>query len=568
MEGESNIEKLQRRHESLVNYRRPWETLWEEAGDLFMPRRAYNIGSLAISPSIEKENRLFDTTGVRANQTLAAGQLSWMSPKESRWFAFEPPEENKDDKARKWLAEATRRVQLALSRNSANFYTAIHECYLDRGAFGTCALWCEPNLRGGLRFRPLPIATYAIDEDADGMVDTVFRDMKMTVRQIVQEFGLENVSQRTKEGFLEGGHKLHEKCEVIHAVYPRTDDERKPGSVTSDNLPIASVYYEKAERHILRDSGYEEMPVMVSRYLEWSSGFGHTYGWCPAFLAMPDARQVNFLQKMMDAIAEKMAVPPVLAPDEMKGDIDATAGGVTYYSKDLAASGTLPTEWMTGGRYDIGLQRVQERQQAINDAFHVDLFKMFAEVDKQMTAREVMERSQERLTQFSPTFDRVTSELLEPALERAFGIMLRSGELGMPPASLIRPTETGDGFIDFPNVEFSGRIALALRALPAVATLRTMETIGAVVEMEPRVMNHFDLPNAVRDMAITDGFPIDHIRSKSEVRQIEEAQTAAAAAERQAEQQAQAAEAAAKVGSIQQDSALAETVRRAPGNAA
>ncbi|MTW08805.1 hypothetical protein GM524_13135, partial [Streptococcus pneumoniae] len=81
-----------------------------------------------------------------------------------------------------------------------------------------------------------------------------------------------------------------------------------------------------------REGGYPELPVFVSRYLEWGSGTGRCYGWSPAFFALREARQVNFLQKMMDALAEKSAFPPVLAPEELEGEIDPNAMGVTYFS--------------------------------------------------------------------------------------------------------------------------------------------------------------------------------------------------------------------------------------------
>jgi hypothetical protein len=202
---------------------------------------------------------------------------------------------------------------------------------------------------------------------------------------------------------------------------------------------------------------------------------GGMYGWSPAFAALPEARQVNFLQKMLDALAEKMAFPPVLAPDDLEGEIDANAMGVTYFSRDLAASNSLPKEWMTQGRYDIGVQRVQERQKAINTAFHVDLFQMFAQLQKQMTATEVQERAQEKLIQFSPTFARLTTELFNPLLERLFAILLRVGRLGPLqniPQSLIQPLGNGRGYIAPPAVQYASRIALALRALPSMAYQR------------------------------------------------------------------------------------------------
>lgn len=468
MENEALAKKLRDRFDALKGIRSPWESLWTEIARYVMPRRAPGMNGTIQTPSVANDALLFDTTAIRANMTLANGQLAWMSPLESAWFAFEP-HPGKGEDARMWLAEATEtaREELAIS----NFYTAIHEAYLDRGAFGTCCLYMEPGKRNLINAQAWPIGSFVIDEDESGLVDTVIRDFKLTARQAIQKFGEKEVSEKIRKANSEGGSKAHDKFDFLHCIYPREDAERDSKKIDDVNMPIASVYLEMEGNHICKQSGYEEMPVMVSRYLEWGSGMGSLYGWSPSFAALPEARQLNFLQKMLDALAEKMAFPPVLAPEELEGEIDANAMGVTYFSRELGGA-NMPQEWMTKGRYDIGLERVKERQQAINDAFHVDLFQMFAQLDKQMTAREVAERSQEKLIQFSPTFARLTGELFNPGLERIFGILLRGGRLGEVPEGMIQQISEAVGYVQSPRVQYSSRIALALRSLPALSCHR------------------------------------------------------------------------------------------------
>jgi hypothetical protein len=465
--------RIEERHQALRGARSPWETLWQEIAKYVMPRRTPGLNGTVQTPSTVNEEQLFDTTAIRANMTLANGQLAWMSPLEAAWFAFEARPGQGDD-VKRWLARATKiaRDELAVS----NFYTAVHEFYLDRGAFGTACLYVEAGRRNTINAQTWPVGSFVIDEDENGVVDTVIREFQLTARQAVQKFGEANVSEKCRKAAGESA-KAHERMRYLHAIYPREDAERDQAKLDGANMPIASVYLEVDGCHVCQVSGYEEMPVMVSRYLEWGSGTNGCYGWSPAFAALPEARQLNFLQKMMDALAEKMAFPPVLAPEELEGEIDPNAHGVTYFSKDLASGGNLPKEWMTQGRYDVGLQRVSERQRAINDAFHVDLFQMFAQIQKQMTAREVSERAQEKLIQFSPTFSRLTSELFNPLLERVFGILLRAGRLGaleQIPPGMVQIIGPGQGYVAPPNVQYSSRIALALRALPSLGYHRTL----------------------------------------------------------------------------------------------
>ncbi|SKA88848.1 Bacteriophage head to tail connecting protein [Prosthecobacter debontii] len=548
--------KLLERYEALKALRAPWETLWDEIAKYIMPRRSPGLNGNVSSPSTSSNDVLFDITAVQSNMTLANGQLAWMSPMETPWFAFEP--RASDDEAKRWLAKSTSAAREELA--NSNFYTAVHEFYLDRGGFGTACLYVEPGKKKTLNAQVWPVGSFVLDEDDEGTVDTVMRCFKLTARQAIQKFGEDKVSKKVRELAEKGGAKAHERHEYIHAIYPRADAERDKAKIDDKNMPIASVYFEKDGYHVCKVSGYEEMPVFVSRYLEWGSATGWLYGWAPGFSALPEARQLNFLQQMMDALAEKMAFPPVLAPEELEGEIDGNAMGVTYFSKDLVSH--LPKEWMTQGRYDIGLQRIQERQRAIKEAFHVDLFQMFAQLTKQMTAREVAERSQEKLIQFSPTFSRLTTELFNPLLERIFGIILRGGQLGTPPQSLLIPVNETQAFISPPKVRYSSRIALALASLPSIGYARTVERLTALVQVAPHVLDNFDLDRAERQAALADGMDADCLVPEADVKKTRQERADQAAQQQQMMQAAAAADAAAKVGKIPSDSPVGKQLEQ------
>jgi hypothetical protein len=539
--------RIEERHGALRSHRQPWDSLWSEIARFVMPRRTPGLNGTIQSPGSGNEALLFDTTAVRANMTLANGQLAWMSPLESPWFAFEPQGES--DEAKLWLGKATNtaREELAIS----NFYTAIHEAYLDRGAFGTCAIYVEPGRKNLVNVKVLPVGSFVIDEDEEGNVDTLIRETMMTPRQAIQKFGEEYVSPKIRAAVKEPA-KANERLRFLHSMYPREDADRDKAKMDGRNMPIASVYLECDSCHICRESGYEEQPFMVSRYLEWGSGMGSLYGWSPSFAALPDARQLNFLQKMMDALAEKAAFPPVLAPDELEGEIDPNAMGVTYFSQDLATAARLPREWMTTGRYDIGAERIKEKQQAINDAFHTDLFQMFAQIEKQMTAREVAERSQEKLIQFSPTFARLTNELFNPLLERIFAILYRAGKFGAVPPQL-----QGQPY----RVQYSSRIALALRSAPSIGYARTLERLAMIAPLVPDVLDNINFDAAERATELADGVPPEFLRSEQDRDEMRKQRAAAQAEAQKQEQLAQQADALGKVGRIPAGSPVGNVIQ-------
>src|SRR5262245_6413005 len=92
-------DSLLERHQALAALRLPWEPLWKEIADHVMPRRSPGMNGGTLAPSVEKESRLFDTTAVQANMILANGCLAWMSPQESPWFGYEPPQGRDTDAA-------------------------------------------------------------------------------------------------------------------------------------------------------------------------------------------------------------------------------------------------------------------------------------------------------------------------------------------------------------------------------------------------------------------------------------------------------------------------------------
>jgi len=556
--------KLVEFYDELKRKRQPWDALWQDIATYIVPRRYPGMNATIISPGTDVESRLFDTTAIQAHQTNANGCLAWMTPQESAWFAYTAPATLKDDSASRWLAKASQVTRDALARSS--FYTAVHEFFLDRSGFGTACLYCEPGDNEPVTFQCWGLGTFVISEDHNGKVNTVIREFKLTALQAEEKFGAENLPGTVLKVLKKGGSEALKEFTFLHFIQPRRESERT-GTV-KQRMPWACYYLEKESRHLCKEDGYQELPVMVSRYLEWGTGTGGCYGWAPAFSALPEARQVNHLQKMMDALAEKTAFPPWLVPEELEGEVDPNAAGVTYFSRDLQPH-QMPREMPVVGRYDVGKDRVIERQNAIKDAFHVGLFQMFAEMQRnaQMTAREVDERASEKLIQFSPTFSRLTTELSNPLLQWLFSTLLMQGAYGPAegiPQSLAIQME-GGLFIAPPSVQYSSRIALALRALPAVGFWRTIELCNAIAagKQDPSVWDNFDVDLAVRNYAIGSGVDSDIIIPMI---RVEDLRRARAEAQQQAEQMAQAAAAAdmaGKLGGIKPDSMVGQQLQSA-----
>jgi hypothetical protein len=524
-------EQLLARHNALKAERSTWDTLWQQIADYVMPRKS-QVTTKKTEGIEGFTDDIYDMTVIRANMTLAAGQLNYVTPATDRWFAFEAPEELKaqgGDEAGRWYQACTEIAFRELARS--NFYLEIHELFLDRGAFGTSIIFAEEGKRVTLNFQNWEVGTYSIAEDDEGVVDTVFREFELTCRQAVQKFGIENVGEQCAKCYEDKkGVGLDRKFTFVHAVFPRADSDRMPGKQDGPNKAIASVYISVADKCCVRVGGYDEAPAAVSRFLKW----GKTpYGYSPSIEALPTVKQVNFIEKQMDALAELAAFPRILIPDGLEGDVDLRSGGVTVF--DPNNPNGVPKEWATQGRYDVGLQRVEAKQRQIEEAFHVTLFKMFAEREKQMTAREVIERVQEKLVQFSPTFARMTTELLNPLLERVFGILFRAGKFPDPPEAVFVATPDGVS-LPLPQVSYTSKIALAIKALENQSFLQFVEVVAPLVQVDPTVMDAINTDKAMKGLARNLSLPIDWMRTDEEIAAIRQQRQEAAEAQAGAEQ--------------------------------
>lgn len=557
-----SAELILKRHERLKSDRYPWMAFWQDVANYVMPRKS-EILSQRWYPDQSKEQRIFDSTAIRANQILANGHMSWITPQGQAWFSFDAPDQvSESDEAKQWFAACTEIARRELARS--NFYTESHEFYLDRGGFGTACMFASEGKKTPLNFEAWELGKYSLSEDDEGRIDTVFREFEMTLRQMELRFGRENLSEDSRKRLDGNDPKAQdEKLTVVHAIYPRSPDDFDPRKRDGKNMPVASVYVEQGQKHVLREGGFMESPFFASRFLHWSKS---VYGWSPSWMALPEARQLNFLEKMMDSLAEVAAFPRILLPEGFAGAVDLRAHGITYFDHN-SPSTARPQEWLTQGRYDIGKDRGDVRRKAIEQAFYVDVFQMFAQIERQMTAREVAERSAEKLDQFSPSFSRLTVEFLNPCLQRVFAILLRGGHFPAPPNEALVLGASG-AFIPEPKVNYSSRIALAIKALETMGFERTLESWQPMIQARPDVLDNLDLDTAFRDMARNNNVPSRWLIDARKMQQKRAARAQQAQQQQQATMADQIAGAAQKAGSIKPESAVGQMLQKQVSKAA
>lgn len=465
-------ETLCARYDTLKGDRGTFETHWQEIADYIFPRRAdFNVQRAAGD---KRQTYIYDGTGTQALELLAAGLHGMATNPASRWFSLRTQDEalNEQEDVRQYLSDVEDRIFAEMHSPTSAITTHLHELYLDYGGFGTGVMFIGKGKNDNLLFQTRFLGECVIDENAEGSVDTVIRSFSWTVRQCWQTWGM-NCSADTVQKYKD--HKLADKVDILHAVFPR--EEADLSKKDKLNMPFASMYIEKKDKHVLNEGGFEEFPYAVPR---WYKVTGEVYGRSPAMTALPDVKMLQEMMKTTIKAAQKIVDPPLMVPDDgMIGPVRTVPGGLNFYRGDYEIK---PLQ--TNANIPIALDMMQDLRNRIMTTFFVDQLQMTGDAD--MTATEVMQRTEERMRLLGPILGRMESELLGPIITRVYGILLRAGKLPEQPEALDDKEWV---------VQYVSPIALAQRGQSVERVIQALTMAGqvaAAVDSGSPTMARFD----------------------------------------------------------------------------
>ena len=504
---------IKKRLNSMQGVRGTWEDHWQEILDYVMPRKADIVTKRTRGE--KRAEVLFDSTAITASNLLAASLQGTLTSPSLQWFHINIRNKqfNENREVQLWLEDSANKMYDVF--NQSNFNTEVHELYLDLVTIGTGALFVEEDkkgfLEGGIHFSTLHIAEFYIQENTKGYVDTLYRKYKLTARQAVQEFGIDNVGQKITEAAKDKPDKMFN---FIHAVEPLEDYERSMGKAET-KLPFHSCHVCEEDKMVVRAGGYKEFPYLVPR---WSKATGEIFGRSPSYNALPDIKTLNKAVEIGLRAWSKAIDPPLLVQDDgVIGRVRMTPGGITVVRNDAAVQ-----PFQSGANFALTDMKENQLRQAIRQAYYSDQLQL--QEGPQMTATEVQVRYELMQRLLGPTLGRFQSEFLNPLIERVFGIMYRA-----------------DGFIDAPeivigesiDVEYVGPLARSQRMEEAVAVERLYQLAMQVAQIDPNILQIINHDKAIRLRAELLGVPKTVLKGEDEV----EAEREAAALQQMMQQQ-------------------------------
>lgn len=528
--------KMMQRWTALQTERSSWMGHWKEISDNLLPRSGRFFLSDRNSGT-KRHNSIYDSSGTQALRILGAGLMAGATSPARPWHRLTTSDPDLDESAavKQWLSDVRDQQIMIFARS--NTYRALHMVYEELGAFGTGSSIVVPHFKNVIHHHPLTAGQYCIAENSEGQVNTIYREMSMSVVQMVREFGYMKCSETVRRMYDAGN--LDTFIPLIHAIEPRGD--RDLSKKDALNMPFRSTYFEQGgnEDAILRESGFKEFIGLCPR---WAVGGGDVYGHSPAMEALGDIKQLQHEQKRKAQGIDFQTNPPLQAPEAVKAyGINRLPGGVTYVNS-ANPTGGVRTAFETNLNLQYLLEDIRDVRERIQKAFHADMFLMITSANKNgMTATEVAERHEEKLLMIGPTLERLHNEMLTPLIEMTFARQVEAGTIPPPPPELQNKEL---------SIEFVSMLAQAQRAVQTNSIDRFVGNLGVVAGFRPDVLDKFDSDKWADKYADMLGVDPELIVPGEQVAIVRQQRAQQIAAQQQAEQASLAADAASKLGRV------------------
>lgn len=518
---------------------------WRDLGDYILPRRPRFFTS-DVNKGDKRNQRIIDGTATLSARTLRAGMMGGVTSPARPWFRLSTndPSLAEYPSVKEWLDAVSRKMATIFLRS--NLYNVLPIIYGDIGTFGTASMLIQEDFEDVVRFYPFPIGSYSIGNDHRLKVGVFTRDFKMTVRQLVEQFGRKNpktgaadwsnFSTQVKNAYDQSQYETW--IEVIHMVQPNMEFDRN--KLMSKYKKFASCYYESgmssgtsanymagsaSEEQFLRESGYDFFPVLCPR---WEVTGEDVYGTdCPGMSALGDIKSLQVMQRRKSQAIEKMVNPPMVGPTSLRTTkTTILPGDITYSDEREGQKGFRPAHEVNIRIGELTAD-IQDHQQRIRRAYFEDLFLMLANSDRRdITAREIDERHEEKLLALGPVLEQLNQDLLDPLIDNTFDIMLRQGQVPPPPEEL-----QGVQL----KVEYISVMAQAQKLVGISSIERFAGFANQVAVVAPESLDKLDVDQMLDVYADATSMPPGIVRSDEQVASIRDArakqQKAAQAAE-------------------------------------
>ena len=502
------------------NWRWSWWAHHAILAEYFLPRRyQWLITPNRMSKGSPINNAIIDSTATISSQICGSGMWTGLTSPSRPWFKltvgipwFEP-----DEAGLAWLEAVEQRAYTVLGRS--NFYTIMAQAFQDVAVFGTAPILAYEDNETIVRFY-LPCAgEYYLASGARFSVDSFGREFNLTVSQLVEMFGLENVPSSIQRLWEEGGASIEHEVTVCHVIEPNFEikGRGRRGSIkpVAGRFPYREFYWVRGyqDSRDLSRRGFYERPFVA---LRWSTVSNDPYGRSPAMDALGDQRQLQTETRRKGELIEKLVRPPMGADVQLKNEpASIIPAAITYMDTSNGQKRFWPLFEVNPSAIPAITADIEKVSARIERCFFVDLFMAITRMEgvQPRNQLELTKRDLERLQQLGPFITMFETEVADPLITRTLAIMDRRGAIPPRPRSLI----------GIPlKFEYKSIMRMAQQSVESLSIKDTLVTAGQMAAAAqtcgaPSPVRLIDLDKTLRSLARLNAFPHDCLKPEAVV---------------------------------------------------
>jgi hypothetical protein len=403
------------------------DSLNQEIAENVYPTRACFTREIDLGDNYADD--LMDSYPILARRELGNAMSAIQRPKGKPWFGATTQDEilDNDPAVARFLEYVTDTVRNGLYDPRSKMIGVTKEADHDYISFGQACMTLEEspdreNPRTHLFMDLQHLSHVAWKENRVRVIDHVHAKDTMTPWQMCQDFGHDNLAEPVKRAIDKEPTKQFNIRRIVMSAHEYdylTPRAKSAKGKKERKLPFVVVYVDADNCKVLREGALKQLPYVIPR---WHRLNRTPYAFSPAAMtAMPDARMLQMLARIILEAGEKMVDPPMLAHGEAVRDANIQAGSFTWV--DIEGDGNVKdylAQLEFKGNMTVAFELRKDVREMLQKSWFLDRLSLPEPAGGDMTAFEVSKRWEEHVRNLLPLFEPMEVEYGNQLLDKAF----------------------------------------------------------------------------------------------------------------------------------------------------
>tara|TARA_R100000654_G_scaffold37913_1_gene63512 strand:+ start:3279 stop:4820 length:1542 start_codon:yes stop_codon:yes gene_type:complete len=415
--------EIMKRAEKADARKNQWRSIYEECYEFALPQRNLYSGFYdGKSPGQDKMARVFDATAINSTQRFANRIQSALFPPYRNWCRLQNGNEVPEDRQE----EIGQALDLYTDRmfdviRQTNFDLAMSEFLLDL-CVGTAVMLIQPGDDDApVRFTAVPQYLVSLEEGPYGVVDNVYRRMRVRVDVIQRQWPDAKLPEDLARKAVDQG---DEEIELLEAT------------VWSEQMQTYCyhlVYAKDKKAAGASDLVYRTMdvsPWIVARYMKVA---GEVYGRGPLVSALPDIKTLNKVKELVLKNASIAVAGVYTAADDgvlNPQNIAIAPGAIIPVARNGGPNGASLQPLRSAADFNVGQLVINDLVMGIKKMLLDDTLPL--DTQSARSATEIVERMKELSQNLGAAYGRLITECMMPMVNRILYVMNEKDLVDMP----------------------------------------------------------------------------------------------------------------------------------------